>query len=226
MAATPTGDGYYLVLANGEVHIVRRRATLRQLGRHADLAYLHLNKPIVAMAVTPSGTGYWLVAVRRRHLRLRRRARSTAPPGNIHLVSPVIGMFAAVDGLGYYMYAADGGMFTFQKPRRRCTSRSSARPAAPCGPTRSSGRASRPTGRATSSTTRPGSCLQLRAERAAGDAACRHVGREAVPPDDRHDVTAWTRSSVDQRELGGPAVRSGATCGCRDARRAARRSRG
>ncbi len=110
MAATPTGNGYYLVLANGEVHIF---GDARSFG---DAGHLHLNKPIVGMGVTPSGLGYWLVASDGGIFAYGdATTHFCGSTGNIRLVSPIIGMFAAVDGLGYYLYAADGGMFVFQR---------------------------------------------------------------------------------------------------------------
>ena len=68
MAATPSGNGYWQVGADGAVFATGDAPFLGSLGG------VHLNQTIVGMAATPSGQGYWLVAARRRHLQLRRRA--------------------------------------------------------------------------------------------------------------------------------------------------------
>ncbi len=56
MAATPTGQGYWLVAADGGVF---RFGDAQFYGSAANLS---LNKPVTGMARIPNGTGYWLVA--------------------------------------------------------------------------------------------------------------------------------------------------------------------
>ena len=56
MAATPDGNGYWLVAADGGVF------SFGAAGFHGSTGDLHLNQPIVGMAATPDGKGYWLVA--------------------------------------------------------------------------------------------------------------------------------------------------------------------
>ena len=56
MAATPDGNGYWLVAADGGVF------SFGAAGFHGSTGAIHLNQPIVGMAATPDGNGYWLVA--------------------------------------------------------------------------------------------------------------------------------------------------------------------
>jgi len=56
MAATPTGDGYWLAAADGGVF------TYGDATFHGSAGGLPLVAPIVAMAATPTGDGYWLAA--------------------------------------------------------------------------------------------------------------------------------------------------------------------
>ena len=56
MAATPTGDGYWLVASDGGIF------AFGDAGYHGSTGTIRLNQPIVGMAATPTGNGYWLVA--------------------------------------------------------------------------------------------------------------------------------------------------------------------
>ncbi len=56
MAATPTGDGYWLVASDGGIF------AFGDAGFFGSTGAVPLAKPIVGMAATPSGQGYWLVA--------------------------------------------------------------------------------------------------------------------------------------------------------------------
>jgi phosphatidylinositol-3-phosphatase len=56
MAATPDGQGYWLVASDGGVF------TFGDAAFHGGTGLQHLNRPIVGMAATPDGQGYWLVA--------------------------------------------------------------------------------------------------------------------------------------------------------------------
>ena len=55
MAATPSGQGYWLVARDGGVFAFGDAAFAGSVGGTA------LNAPIVAMAATPTGKGYWLL---------------------------------------------------------------------------------------------------------------------------------------------------------------------
>ena len=56
MAATPDGNGYWLVASDGGVF------AFGDARFYGSTGSLHLNKPIVGMAAAPDGGGYWLVA--------------------------------------------------------------------------------------------------------------------------------------------------------------------
>jgi hypothetical protein len=56
MAATPTGNGYWLVAADGGVF------SFGDARFRGSTGAMRLHQPIVGMAATPTGNGYWLVA--------------------------------------------------------------------------------------------------------------------------------------------------------------------
>ncbi|HWE56604.1 MAG TPA: hypothetical protein VG435_13910, partial [Acidimicrobiales bacterium] len=56
MAATPTGNGYWLVASDGGIF------SFGDAHFHGSTGGVHLAQPIVGMAATPTGNGYWLVA--------------------------------------------------------------------------------------------------------------------------------------------------------------------
>ena len=56
MAATPSGNGYWEVAADGGIF------SFGDAAFHGSMGGIPLNQPIVGMAATPSGNGYWEVA--------------------------------------------------------------------------------------------------------------------------------------------------------------------
>jgi hypothetical protein len=56
MAATPDGQGYWLVASDGGIF------AFGDARFDGSTGAVHLNRPIVGMAATPDGGGYWLVA--------------------------------------------------------------------------------------------------------------------------------------------------------------------
>ncbi len=56
MAASPDGNGYWLVASDGGIFAF---GTARFFG---STGATRLNQPIVGMSSTPDGNGYWLVA--------------------------------------------------------------------------------------------------------------------------------------------------------------------
>jgi hypothetical protein len=56
MAATPSGNGYWEVAADGGIF------SFGDATFHGSMGGTPLNQPIVGMAATPSGNGYWEVA--------------------------------------------------------------------------------------------------------------------------------------------------------------------
>ena len=106
MAATPTGDGYWLVASDGGIFSFGDAAFYGSTG---DLT---LNQPIVGMAATPTGDGYWMVASDGGIFSFG-DAGFFGSTGAITLKKPIVDMAATPTGEGYWLVAEDGGIFTF-----------------------------------------------------------------------------------------------------------------
>ena len=106
IAATSSGNGYWLVGSNGAVYSY---GDARNFGSLAGDA---LNAPIVGMAATPDGGGYWLVGKDGGVFSFG-DAQFYGSAGELHLNKPVVGMAATADGMGYWFVASDGGIFTY-----------------------------------------------------------------------------------------------------------------
>jgi hypothetical protein len=103
MAATPDGDGYWLVGSDGGVFNYGDAVFKGSMGG------MPLNAPIVGMAAAPNGQGYWLVGS-------DGGVYSFGAPfygsmGGKPLNKPIVGM-AAGNG-GYWLVGSDGGIFSF-----------------------------------------------------------------------------------------------------------------
>ena len=105
-AATPDGQGYWLVASDGGIF------SFGDAGYYGSTGNLHLNQPIVGMAATPDGQGYWLVASDGGIFSFG-DATFHGSTGNLHLNQPIVGMAATPDGQGYWLVASDGGIFSF-----------------------------------------------------------------------------------------------------------------
>ncbi|MEO1062085.1 MAG: HNH endonuclease family protein [Actinomycetota bacterium] len=110
IAATPTpsGDGYYLVGADGGVF------TFGDAGFHGSTGGLTLNEPVVAVAADPDGSGYWLFAADGGVFAFDAPFRGSVPGAlapSTALNAPVVGGIGFGDG--YLLVASDGGAFTF-----------------------------------------------------------------------------------------------------------------
>ena len=106
MAATPSGQGYWLTAADGGIFTFGDAAFLGSTGN------VHLNAPIVGIAATPTGHGYWLAAADGGVFTFG-DAAFHGSTGNVHLNAPIVGIAATPTGHGYWLVAADGGIFTF-----------------------------------------------------------------------------------------------------------------
>jgi len=106
MAATPSGNGYWLVASDGGIF------AFGDAGFYGSTGAQSLNRPVVGMAATGSGHGYWLVASDGGIF-----AYGDAPflgsMAGTPLQAPVVGMATTPGGNGYWLAAADGGIFTF-----------------------------------------------------------------------------------------------------------------
>jgi hypothetical protein len=106
MAATPSGDGYWLVASDGGVFSFGDAPFFGSMGGS------RLNAPVVGMAATPSGDGYWLVASDGGVFSFG-DAPFFGSMGATTLAAPVVGIAATPDGAGYRMVGSDGGIFDF-----------------------------------------------------------------------------------------------------------------
>ena len=96
MAATTTGNGYWLVAADGGIF------SFGDAHFHGSTGNLSLNQPIVGMAATTTGNGYWLVAADGGIFSFG-DAHFHGSAGNLHLGEPVVGMAATPTGNGYWI---------------------------------------------------------------------------------------------------------------------------
>jgi hypothetical protein len=106
MAATPDGQGYWLVGSDGGVF------AYGDANFYGSTGAIHLNEPIVGMAATSDGLGYWLVASDG-GIFTYGDANFYGSTGAIHLNRPIVGMSPTPDGQGYWLVASDGGIFSF-----------------------------------------------------------------------------------------------------------------
>ncbi len=93
IAATPDGQGYWLVASDGGIF------SYGDAMFYGSTGAIHLNAPIVGMAPTPDGHGYWLVASDG-GIFTYGDAVFMGSTGAIHLNAPIVGMAIATDGLG------------------------------------------------------------------------------------------------------------------------------
>ena len=124
MASLPSGNGYYLVGADGGVfnfggapyHGSTYTYGITGLsGKHP------LNAPIVGMASTPHGNGYWLVAAdggvfnfgSAKFYGSTYTYGITGLSGKHPLNAPIVAIVPTPDGHGYWLIAKDGGVFDF-----------------------------------------------------------------------------------------------------------------
>ncbi len=110
MASTPTGNGYWLVAADGGIF------SYGDAGFFGSTGDLSLNQPIVGMAAHPGGKGYWFVAADGGIFSFG-GARFFGSTGSQALNQPIVGMAATATGNGYWLVARDGGIFAFGDAR-------------------------------------------------------------------------------------------------------------
>jgi hypothetical protein len=110
ISATPSGNGYWVVQADGAVHA---KGDAPDFG---SMAGKPLNRPLVGMASTPTGGGYWLVGNDGGIFSFG-DAPFFGSTGNIVLNSPIVGMSSTPTGRGYWFVAADGGVFSYGDAR-------------------------------------------------------------------------------------------------------------
>ncbi len=106
IAATPSGDGYWLVGSDGSVYA---------FGDAVDLGGMNgspLTGAIVGITPAPSGQGYWLVGSDGGVFAFGDAPFEGSMSGK-HMDGPAVGIQATTTGAGYWLDAADGGVFAF-----------------------------------------------------------------------------------------------------------------
>ena len=107
IAATPDGEGYWLVAADGGVFAFGDACLLRVHGRPAPRRPHRRHR-----GSTPDGRGYWLVAADG-GLFAFGDAGFYGSMGGHPLARKVVGLASTADGRGYWEVASDGGLFAF-----------------------------------------------------------------------------------------------------------------
>jgi hypothetical protein len=124
IAPTPSGQGYWLVAADGGVFTF---GNAPYLGNTYTIGFTGLSgsrplaAPIVGIAPDPSGQGYWLVAAdggvftfgNAPYLGNTYTIGFTGLSGSRPLAAPVVGLVPTPSGQGYWLVARDGGVFSF-----------------------------------------------------------------------------------------------------------------
>jgi hypothetical protein len=106
MAATPNGQGYWNVAADGGLF------AFGNAGFHGSMGGHPLARPVVAMSSTPDGGGYWEVASDGGIFAFG-NAGFRGSMGGLPLARPVVGLAVTPSGRGYWEVASDGGIFAF-----------------------------------------------------------------------------------------------------------------
>jgi len=96
LAATPDGQGYWLVASDGGIF------TFGDAGFYGSTGALTLNRPIVGLAATPDGQGYWLVASDGGIFTFG-DAGFYGAEGGAQMAAPAVGMAATPTGNGYWL---------------------------------------------------------------------------------------------------------------------------
>ena len=104
IAATPDGQGFYVLGADGSVHAY---------GDAVARGNAALPHPAVAMAVTASGNGYWVFDANGCTQGFGDAATFPASVCGRTLNGPILDAAATPSGHGYWLVASDGGIFAF-----------------------------------------------------------------------------------------------------------------
>ena len=107
IAATPSGEGYWLVGTDGSVH------DFGDAGFYGSMAGRPLSSPIVDIAAHPSGNGYWLVAEDGGVFSFGVASFFGSMGGQYLAGGRVVGIEAISTGNGYWLVADNGGVYPF-----------------------------------------------------------------------------------------------------------------
>jgi hypothetical protein len=106
MAATQSGNGYWVVDSAGDVTTHGAAVNYGSMGGQL------LNAPVTHIVATTDGKGYWLVAADGGVFSFG-DAQFFGSMGGRQLNAPVVDLAPAPSGNGYWLVAADGGVFSF-----------------------------------------------------------------------------------------------------------------
>jgi hypothetical protein len=109
MATTPSGNGYWMMGADGGVF------SYGDANFYGSTGGMQLNAPAVGMAATPDGGGYWLVASDGGIFSFG-DAQFHGSMGGQALNQPVVGMANDPATGGYCEVASDAGIFSYDPP--------------------------------------------------------------------------------------------------------------
>ena len=107
LAATPDGQGYWLVASDGGIF------TFGDAGFFGSTGAVHLDAPVVGMAATPDGQGYWLVASDGGIFTFGDAGYFGSAPGAGDSVGGIVAMSPASNGQGYWIAGGIGAVETF-----------------------------------------------------------------------------------------------------------------
>ena len=108
MAATPTGEGYWMVASDGGIFAFGDARFFGSTGA------LKLAQPITGIAATPSGQGYWLTASDGGVFSFGDATyRGAAPERPSTAPRSVVALVASPSGTGYWQASASGELLAF-----------------------------------------------------------------------------------------------------------------
>jgi len=110
IAPTPSGNGYWLVDAQGDV------TSHGDATPYGGMGGSDLNAPVSHIVATPDGHGYWLVASDGGTFSFG-DAGFFGSMGGTRLNAPVVDLAPTPSGRGYWLVASDGGVFAFGDAR-------------------------------------------------------------------------------------------------------------
>ncbi len=112
MAATPSGNGYWLVSATGTVYAFG--AAQQNLGTAKGTP-----SPVSAIAGTATGGGYWITTQNGAVYAFgnaKKLTPGTLPAIKVTPAHPVIGIVPTANTTAYWLLGSDGGIFSFAPP--------------------------------------------------------------------------------------------------------------
>ena len=112
MAATPSGNGYWLVSATGTVYAFG--AAQGNLGTAKGTP-----SPVSAIAGTATGGGYWITTQNGAVYAFgnaKKLTPGTLPAIKVTPAHPVIGIVPTANTTAYWLLGSDGGIFSFSPP--------------------------------------------------------------------------------------------------------------